>query len=277
MAIALALMAGTVFTALALPEGEEGEEPDSQVTTQTTSSQTTSRETTTSKKPSSSNDDDGDDDDDGSTSGKSSSSSTSKDDENDKTSRVSTSRGHQTSRDEGDDDDAPATSRKQSSSKAGGTLKPDDKETNSEFNDISWGAQYEVETSMPETVSAAKPISKGIDNYYAIALKWIWLPILLICASLFGLIAVNYKAIKEKRLAEQAASRGGRPSDIPMRSGRSDRRAGLDDGFDDDFDDDDIFIPSDTSMRPAPRTGRQPAKRTPPAHRRPNGPRRPRD
>lgn len=258
MAIALALMAGTVFTVLALPEEEEGEEPTSQVTTQATSnSTTTSKETTTSKKPSSSEED-------SSSSRQSSGKTTSKDDEDDKSSSgTSTSRDTQTSRDE-----EPVTSRKQSSSKAGGTLTPDAKDANSEFDDISWGAQYVEETSVPDTVSTAKPISKGIDNYYAIALKWIWLPILLICASLFGLIAVNYKAAKEKKMARQSAGRG-RTSEIPMQSGRSDRRA---ERFDDD-----VFIASDTSMRPAPRTRRQPAKRTPPTHAKKKGPRRPRD
>lgn len=258
VAMTLALMAGTVFTVLAVPGEEEEGDPTSQVTTQTTSGQTVTSRESSSQKPSSSEEEDL------SSSRHSSSHTTSEDGKDESSSETATSRDTRTSRDE-----EPVTSRKQNSSKSGGTLTPDAKDPNSEFDDISWGAQYVEETSVPDTVSTAKPISKDIDNYYAIALKWIWLPILLICASLFGLIAVNYKAVKEKRLAGQTASRG-QTSEIPMRSGRPDRRAGR-------LDDDDVFIASDTSLRPASRNARQPARRTPPSHARKKGPRRPRD
>lgn len=250
VALTLVLLAGSVGSVLAAPE--EGGEDEPSITQTTSDKPTTSKESSSSKvstsKPSS--------DENKTTSSKSSSSKpVTSDDEDDKsTSKASTSKDTQTSRNNDN-----TTSKKTTTSKSGGGLDPDEKDNNSDFDDISWGAQYVEESSTPSVVSTAKPIAKDIDNMYAAAMKWVWLPILLICGSLFGLIAVNYRAAKQKRMQKQPAGRG-RSADIPMSAGRPDRGADTDD---------DVFIASDTSMRPA--------KRTPPSHAKKKGPRRPRD
>ena len=257
VALTLTLMACAVGTVLAAPDPEEGPtEPTSQVTTDkpvtTRPAVTSDEDKTSSKKPVSSEEEES------SRASRPSSKASSNDaDEEDSSSRTVTSREEEASSRDRDT----TTSKKKTSSKSGGTLAPDDY-VESTFDDISWGAQYIEETSTPSMVSVGGPVAKDIDNYYSIAMKWIWLPILVACASLFGLVAVNYRAARQKKLARQAAGGRARPENIPMRGGRRDRASG--------YEDDDVFIPGsmDISSHSSGRTGggNRPARRTPPSH-----------
>ncbi len=252
LVLALALMAGTAFSVLAAPEDGAGE--DSSESSVTTSEPVDSEEN--SSRPASSAEPESSSSEEDSSSEEESSRPASSEEEEESSSEESTTseEEEESSREE---EEEPDTSYRETTSRSGGTLTPDEEYEDPEFEDISWGAQYVEETSMPETVSTAGPTSKDIADYYAIAMRWIWLPILLICASLFGLIAVNYRAHKQKKAAMQKAAGRGRTADIPMTSGR---RSGPSAD-----EDDDVFIASDSHMRtPQKRAGT--TRRTPPSH-----------
>lgn len=252
LALALTLVAGTGLSALAAPEdgaGEGSSEPTVTTSQPADSGESSSRPASSDEPDSSSSEEEE------SSSEEDSSSRASSEEEEESSSEETTT----TSREEEQSsrEEETVTSRRTTTSRSGGTLTPDESYEDPEFEDISWGAQYVEETSMPETVSTAGPTAKDISDYYAIAMRWIWLPILLICASLFGLIAVNYRAHKQKKAAMQKAAGRGRTADIPMTSGR---RSGSP-----AEDDDDVFIASDSHMRaPSARTGT--GRRTSAAH-----------
>ena len=253
IALALTLMTGTAFGVLAAPEDGTGE--DSSAPSVTTSQPTVSEES--SSRPASSEEPDPSSDEEESSSEEESSEPASSEEEEESSSEETTTTSREEEQSSREEEEETVTSRRTTTSRSGGTLTPDESYEDPEFEDISWGAQYVEETSMPETVSTAGPTAKDISDYYAIAMRWIWLPILLICASLFGLIAVNYRAHKQKKAAMQKAAGRGRTADIPMTSGR---RSGSP-----AEDDDDVFIASDSHMRaPSARTGT--GRRTSAAH-----------
>lgn len=100
------------------------------------------------------------------------------------------------------------SSKKSASSQYAGTIGGD---ADDDQEEVEWGAEFESEApvSIDPNQSTEKAPNKNISDPYAAALNWIWLPILLICASVFALIAVNYKAHKEKkaRLIRSGANR----------------------------------------------------------------------